>query len=221
MDVDDAPFDFGSMREDMLRQDIISRGITAENVLEAIGSVPRELFVKPVDWDDAYADMPLQIDCEQTISQPYIVALMSQLLEVSAGMSVLEIGTGSGYQAAVLSALGAKVYSVERHELLSRAARDALKRAGLLKNVTMKIADGSIGWQEKAPFDRIILTCCAPEIPEVLLQQLSVDNGVLVSPVEKDGMQVLQKVIKRMDGISIIDEAPVVFVPLKGEFGYN
>ncbi len=221
MDVDEAPFDFEAMREYMLQQDIIPRGINSDAVLEALGSVSREFFVKPVDWDEAYADTPLQIDCGQTISQPYIVALMSQLLELESGMSVLEIGTGSGYQAAVLSAMGAKVYSVERHELLSRAARDALKKAGLLRNVTMKIADGSIGWQEKAPFDRIILTCCAPEIPKQLLEQLSADNGVLVSPVARDGGQVLEKIVKTVSGISVADQASVVFVPLKGEFGYD
>ena len=221
MNIDDAPFDFISMRQYMVESTIVKRGIVDDNVLNAMRTVPREYFVKPVDWDEAYDDSPLEIDCEQTISQPYIVALMSEMLSVEKGMKVLEVGTGSGYQSAILSAMGAKVFSVERHERLSRIARDALKRTGLINNITLKTSDGSIGWSEKAPFDRIILTCCAPVIPETLIEQLSSDNGVIVSPVDSEHGQILRKIIKSNGELSIKDDIPVRFVPLIGENGYN
>ncbi len=220
MNIDDAPFDFTSMREYMVESTIVKRGVADCNVLNAMRTVPREYFVKPIDWDEAYDDSPLEIGCDQTISQPYIVALMSEMLCVEKGMKVLEIGTGSGYQAAILSAMGATVFSVERHEKLSRTARDALKRAGLIGNITLKVSDGSIGWREKAPFDRIILTCCAPEIPQTVIEQLSSDNGIIVSPVDTEHGQILRKIINSNGTLSVADDIPVRFVPLIGENGF-
>ena len=221
MDIEDAPFDFAALRKEMLVNDIAGRGISDERVLEALAAVPREYFVTAVDWDEAYADSPLSIACGQTISQPYVVALMSEMLDVSAGMRVLEIGTGSGYQSAVLSAMGAKVFSVERFEVLSRAARDALKKTGLIRNVMLKISDGSVGWVEKAPFDRIILTCCAPEIPKALFEQLSAAGGILVGPVATAEGQYLRKICSSKGEIIETVGSPVRFVPLVGENGYE
>ena len=220
MDIEDAPFDFVALRQEMVKRDLAGRGIIAERVLAALNAVPREYFVNAVDWDEAYADMPLGIACNQTISQPYVVALMSEMLEVAADMRVLEIGTGSGYQSAVLSALGAKVFSVERYEVLSRSARDALKKTGLIRNVMLRVSDGSIGWSENAPYDRIILTCCAPEIPEVLLAQLTADNGILVAPVATAKGQVLRKIVSSQGEYTLTDSVSVRFVPLVGEKGY-
>ena len=220
MDIEDAPFDFVALRQEMVKRDLAGRGIIAERVLAALNAVPREYFVNAVDWDEAYADMPLGIACNQTISQPYVVALMSEMLEVAADMRVLEIGTGSGYQSAVLSALGAKVFSVERYEVLSRSARDALKKTGLIRNVMLRVSDGSIGWSENAPYDRIILTCCAPEIPEVLLAQLTADKGILVAPVATAKGQVLRKIVSSQGEYTLTDSVSVRFVPLVGEKGY-
>ncbi len=221
MQVEDAPFDFVQMREYMVEHDIQARGINDPRVLAAMRSVPREYFVRPVDWDEAYADMPLEIEASQTISQPYVVAFMSQILAVEPGMTILEIGTGSGYQTAILSKLGARVFSMERHEMLSRSAQEALKRVGLGNGVSIKVGDGSSGWKEKAPFDRIILTCCAPEISQVLLAQLSADSGILLAPVETARGQFLRKIVKHGNEFEEHDELPVRFVPLIGEFGFE
>ncbi len=219
MNIDDAPFDFTSMRNYMVNEHIVKRGINDTSVIEAMRSVPREYFVRPIDWDEAYEDSPLDVECGQTISQPYIVAYMTEILQVKKGMKVFEVGTGSGYQTAILSSMGAKVFSIERHEILSRGARDALKITGLIGNVTLKIADGSVGWKDHAPYDRIILTCCAPELVEELISQLAV-GGIMISPVETSDGQVLRKVVKNKGDIEVTDDLPVRFVPLIGENGF-
>ena len=219
MDIDELPFDFDYLREKMVADQLVARGIKDENVLAAMRSVPREYFVNPVDWDEAYEDHPLNIACQQTISQPYIVAYMTEMLALQAGMRVLEIGTGSGYQTAVLSAMGVHVFSLERHENLSQGARDALKKVKLHNRVILKVCDGSIGWKEKAPFDRIIMTCCAPSLKHCLLAQLE-DGGIMVAPVQLGGEQVLQKVSKAGGKVLLENMLPVSFVPLIGENGF-
>lgn len=211
---------FIARRERMVREHLAARDITDAAVLAAMGSLPREEFVNPIDWDEAYEDHPLGIACDQTISQPYIVALMTQLLELQPGMKVLEIGTGSGYQTAVLARVGARVWSAERHRELARAAQRALARCGLGKGIHLRAGDGSAGWPEAAPFDRILLTCCAPELPPVLLEQLGI-GGMLLAPVEKDGDQVLRRTRRTAAGFTSEDLLPVRFVPLIGRFGRN
>ncbi len=213
-------FDFTARREEMVRQQLAARDITDAAVRRVMADLPREEFVNPVDWDEAYEDHPLGIECDQTISQPYIVALMTQLLQIRPGVRVLEIGTGSGYQTAVLAALGARVWSVERHRELARTAQRALARCGFSKGVHLRAGDGSIGWPEAAPFDRILLTCCAPQLPPVMLEQLTID-GLLLSPVEQDGDQVLRLTRRTPSGFETHDLLPVRFVPLIGRNGYN
>ncbi len=212
-------FDFEEMRAEMVEHQLKARGITDSNVLAAMGTVPRHEFVQPVDWDEAYEDHPLAIACSQTISQPYIVALMTQMLELSPGNKVLEIGTGCGYQSAVLAELGCEVYSVERHRSLSQLAAKNLEKCGY--SVNLKVADGSLGWAENAPYERIIMTCCAPELKEGLIGQLA-NGGIMVAPVARGDEQILQTVSKSASGeITVKDGIYVVFVPLIGENGYK
>ena len=216
----DAEFDFAAQRAQMVQEVIAGGDITDKAVIAALGKVPRHEFVQPVDWDEAYENHPLGIDCRQTISQPYIVALMSQYLRVFPGVRVLEVGTGSGYQAAVLAELGARVYSVERHDKLARGAAATLERCGYGASVTIKNGDGSAGWAEQAPFERIILTCCAPEVPEPLLEQLA-EGGILVAPVEEGGGQVLEVLRKENGKIIRKPGERVIFVRLIGKYGYS
>ncbi len=168
------------LRKQMVKNQIEARGVTSPSVLEALSKVERHLFVPKAHLDDAYADHPLPIGKGQTISQPYIVALMSELCELKGNEKVLEIGTGSGYQAAVLSHLAKSVYSIEIVPSLGKAAIKRLKNLGY-NNVTVQIGDGYKGWPEEAPFDVIILTASPPEIPQALLNQLK-EGGVLAAP---------------------------------------
>ena len=171
---------YGAAREQMLRQHLQRRGIRSTSVLQAMARVPRERFVEASYRDQAYADCALPIECDQTISQPYIVALMTEALELSGTERVLEIGTGSGYQTAVLAELAAEVYSVERHADLSRQAQERLAERGY-RNVFYRVGDGSLGWPDAAPFDRILITAVADECPAPLWEQLA-EGGVLVAP---------------------------------------
>jgi protein-L-isoaspartate(D-aspartate) O-methyltransferase len=164
----------------MVERQLRVRGITDQRVLAAMGSVPRETFLPGDLADEAYCDCALPIDCDQTISQPIIVAMMTQALQLSGSEKVLEIGTGSGYQAAVLAELAAAVYSIERHADLSHQAKSRLNQLGY-QNVFLRVGDGSLGWPEEAPFDRIMLTAAASECPPVLWQQLA-EAGILVGP---------------------------------------
>ena len=186
--------DFAAHRAAMVKHQLRSHGIRDERVLAAMGKVPREAFV-PVDLaGEAYFDCALPIDCEQTISQPAIVAMMTEALQLTGAERVLEIGTGSGYQAAVLAELAAAVYSIERHAELSRQAGERLKILGY-DNVFLKVCDGTLGWPEEAPFDRIIVTAAAGECPPALWEQLA-EGGVLVGPFGPEFEQELYEMHK-------------------------
>jgi len=190
-----------------------SRGVTDGRVLTAMEKIDRGLFVKGVFADRAYEDMPLPIACGQTISQPSIVGLMTQALNVQPRDKVLEVGTGSGYQAAVLSQLARRVYTVDRHRRLVAQARDAFDALGLT-NITALTADGSRGYPEQAPFDRILVTAAAEDPPGPLLAQMRV-GGIMVVPVgQSDTVQSLIKVTRTEAGYDYHELRPVRFVPL-------
>jgi protein-L-isoaspartate(D-aspartate) O-methyltransferase len=196
---------------DALRQ----RGVRDERVLRAIVSLPREEFVPPGFRNRAYDDDALPISCGQTISQPFTVAMMTELLEAEQGMSVLEIGTGSGYQAAVLCFMGLRVFTVERHVELLQQARENLIRVGC--NVATHLGDGSVGWSTYAPYDRIIVTAGAPDIPGALLKQLAPD-GRMVIPIGDQSAQKMQVVIRLGDTnqYDVFEHGDFKFVPLIG-----
>ncbi len=190
-----------------------SKGVTDTRVLAAMESIDRGLFVRGIFADRAYEDVPLPIACGQTISQPSVVALMTQALEVSPRDKVLEVGTGSGYQAAILSQLARRVYTVDRHKRLVREA-DAVFKALDLANITAFAADGSFGLPDQAPFDRIILTAAAEDPPGPLLAQLRI-GGIMVLPVgQSDAVQSLIKVTRGESGLEYEELRPVRFVPL-------
>lgn len=186
--------DAAADRAQMVERQLRARGIRDERVLAAMRKVPREAFLPPELTEQAYADSALPIDCEQTISQPVIVAMMSEALQLAGGERVLEIGTGSGYQAAILAELGAEVHSIERHAELSRHAGKAIHRLGY-DNVFLKVGDGTAGWPEEAPFDRIIVTAAAERCPAALWDQL-IEGGVLVGPFGPPSEQELYEVHK-------------------------
>jgi protein-L-isoaspartate(D-aspartate) O-methyltransferase len=195
----------------------LGKRITDENVLEAMRSVPRHLFIPAKYRKVAYQNRPLPIGYEQTISQPFIVAYMTQLLDLKAGDKVLEIGTGSGYQAAVLSEFTPYVYTIEIVEELGRKARTRFDSLGYA-TIKTKIGDGYKGWEKHAPFDAVILTAAPPEIPQPLINQLK-PGGVLVAPVgSSGGVQVLTKITKMKNGdIKREKKLPVRFVPMTGD----
>ena len=199
----------------MVDNQIRRRGVTDRQVLEAMERVPRHEFVPDRLKDQAYGDFPLSIGYGQTISQPYIVALMSECLALEPSDKVLEIGTGSGYQAAVLAEIVSQVYSVEILKPLADEAAGRLKRLGYT-NVHVRHADGYYGWQDHAPYDAIIVTCAADHIPPALVEQLA-DGGRLVLPVGPPGdQQTLWEVTKRGEEIAQKDITGVLFVPLTG-----
>jgi protein-L-isoaspartate(D-aspartate) O-methyltransferase len=194
-------------------------GIRDERVLAAMAIVPREIFVDDAQRDLAYADRALPIDAGQTISQPLMVAIMTQALELSGRERVLEIGTGSGYQTVILSYLARYVYSVERHQQLVCKAAKRLLNLGR-QNVSLYVGDGSLGWPNAAPYDRILVTAAAPEISSQLLAQL-VPGGILVAPVgshERQELLVVRNTPRRIDVRSL---GACVFVPLIGEEGWS
>ncbi len=199
------------LRDRMVKYQIEARGVHNEKVLEAMRKVERHKFVPGHHAASAYEDHPLPIGHGQTISQPYIVALMTELLELDGSEKVLEIGTGSGYQAAVLSLLAKEVYTIEIVEPLGKSARKKLADMRY-SNVEVRIGDGYKGWPEKAPFDVIILTAAPPEIPESLIEQLA-DGGVLVAP-EGDYMQELIKIEKNNGTLTRKSVTFVRFVPM-------
>ncbi len=194
------------------------KGITDKNVLKAFFKVPREKFIPPAFRKYAYDDNALPIECNQTISQPFTVGYMTMVLKVEKGNRVLEIGTGSGYQAAILCELGAEVYSIERVEKLYNSATLLLEKLGY--DVHLKHGDGSVGWEEYAPFDRIIVTAAAPDVPESLINQLKI-GGRLVIPVGSLEFQKLYVAKKTSEGVdhSILDSFK--FVPLIGKEGWK
>lgn len=195
------------------------QGITDERVLAAIAAVPRDRFVPPDFQDRAWANLALPIGLGQTISQPYVVALMTQALRLTGRERVLEIGTGSGYQAAILGRLAAEVWSVERHPELTDQATALLAELGY-HNVRVRLADGTLGWPEPFLFDRIIVTAGSPSVPPPLLDQLSPDGGRLVIPLGTLEDQRLIAVQLRSGVVTEEDLGPVRFVPLLGESGW-
>ena len=189
------------------------RGIADQGVLRAMDEVPRERFVEPTFADSAYADQALPIACGQTISQPYVVAYMTEQLKMESQHRVLEVGTGSGYQAAVLSHLAREVVSVERYRTLAEEARARLKALGY-ENVDIVVGDGFAGVPDRAPYDRIIVTAAAETIPEALLDQLA-DGGIMILPLgSHDGSQHIIKLTKSVTGIRRENLIPVRFVPM-------
>jgi len=206
-------------RKRMVDEQIAGRGVRDPRVLDAMRKVPRHEFVPEAMRQQAYGDHALPIGEGQTISQPYIVALMTELLELKSSDRVLEIGTGSGYQAAVLSELCEKVFTIERVKTLADRARSVLDRLGC-RNVAMKVYDGSYGWQERGPFDAIIVTAAAPDIPSALIDQLR-EGGRLVIPVGERLTQVLNKTVKSPAGLVSQTSIPCVFVPLIGAHGWK
>jgi protein-L-isoaspartate(D-aspartate) O-methyltransferase len=210
--------DFAGERQAMVAEQLADRGITSERVLEAMGRVPRELFVSDRDRRRAYRDMPLRIGYGQTISQPYMVAVICQAAEVSEGDHVLDIGTGSGYQAAVLAELGAAVYTVERIPELAERARERLEAAGY-ENVDVHVGDGSLGLPEHGPYDAIVVAAAAPAMPGSLYDELR-ERGRLVVPVGGQHGQRLEVIVRSPEGPAVARSVPCRFVPLVGAEGF-
>jgi protein-L-isoaspartate(D-aspartate) O-methyltransferase len=212
-------YDFEKLKEDMISTQIVKRGITDERIIDALRNVPRHLFVPHNKLEYAYQDSPLPIGCGQTISQPYIVALMTELVDVKPGMRILEIGTGSGYQSAILCYLGGEVYTIERIQSLAKRAQEIFSSLGY--RIKVKVGDGTLGWQEYAPYDRIIVTAATPQISPYWRNQLKIGGKIIVplgGPFHQD-LTVIEKFPeekfeeKRICGC--------IFVPLIGEYGYK
>jgi len=210
---------YTSRRQRMVDEQLRGRDIYDERVLAAMAKVPRHLFVPPEYRSRAYADGPLPIGEGQTISQPFIVALMTQMLDLRGKENILEVGTGSGYQAAVLAYLGREVHTVERHETLGNQAAQVLQKLGLA-NVYIHIGDGSLGWPDNAPYQAIIVTAAAPRVPKPLLDQLDY-GGRLVIPVGGIGAQYLERWLRHDDKYAHETGVPVAFVPLRGKHGWK
>jgi len=212
---------FTQQREEMLQGQITARGVRNPFVLQAMREIPRHLFMPHNVRDRAYDDCPLPIGKGQTISQPYIVAYMTECLQLLGGERVLEIGSGRGYQAAVLSRIAARVYTVERIPELAAQAQQTFA-ALELTNIEIRTGDGTLGWEEKAPFEAIVVTASGPDIPEPLKRQLTI-NGRLVMPVGSlhHGQQILR--VTRTDDDAFTTEylLQVAFVPLLGKFGWK
>ncbi len=206
-------------RKAMVWEQLVPRGIKDERVIQAFLKVPRHEFVPYPDREDSYGDFPLPIGEGQTISQPYMVALMTELLKLQEEDRVLEIGTGSGYQTAILAELAKEVYTVERIEILLERAKKILRRLGY-KNIHFRVGDGTLGWEEFAPYNAIIVTAGSPEIPQPLLDQLE-EGGRLVIPVGDRYSQVLIRVTRKRRGFKRENFGPCVFVPLIGRFGWS
>ena len=211
----------------MVERQLRGRGIVDETVLRVMAGLPRELFVEATEVQDAYLDSALPIASGQALSQPYIVALMSELLEPTPGMRILEIGTGSGYQAAVLAAAGCEVISIERHRGLAEAAGRTLADPslelafpGLSRRIRIEIGDGSLGLPESAPYDGIVVTAAAPRVPESLRLQLG-DGGRMVIPIGPMRRQVLTRVTRAGEAFEVRGFGGCVFVPLIGAEGYG
>jgi len=206
-------------REEMVLTQLERRGIKDARVLEAMRKVKRHHFVEPAFRDRSYDDTPLPIDEGQTISQPYVVARMTSLLQIQPTDKVLEIGTGSGYQAAVLAELAKKVYSIERHLVLMQKARVVLEQQGY-RNVILRAGDGTIGWADAAPFDKIIITAASPGFPKTLFGQLK-DCGLMVFPMGEKRTQTLMLVERQGDEAMTTEAGGVSFVPLVGREGWS
>lgn len=211
--------EFEINRSQMVKNDLLARDITDPAVLKTLDSIPRERFVPQKYASQAYADNPLPIGMGQTISQPYIVALMTQHLKLNDQCTVLEIGTGSGYQTAILAKLAKKVCTIEKYEQLSASAQTALASLNI-KNVEFCISDGSKGWPDHATFDRIIITAAAPSIPAPLIDQLN-ENGIMIIPIGGPNTQILTAFEKINGNLIETEICPVRFVKLTGEHGFD
>lgn len=211
--------DFEDARQKMIEEQLIKRGIQNPRVLQAMGKVPRHLFVDKSLADKAYEDTPLPIGFSQTISQPYMVAIMTELLDLKGEEKVLEVGTGSGYQAAVLAELCRLVISIERHAELAEQAQKKLQELGYT-NIEIKVGDGTLGWPEQAPYDGIVVTAGAPEIPPELIKQL-VEGGRMTIPVGDVTHQELLLVTKHKEGYNSKAICGCIFVPLIGKEGWE
>lgn len=211
--------DWDKLREEMVQRQLIPRGIKDKKIIEIFLKVPREKFVPQGEKENAYGDFPLPIGEGQTISQPFMVALMTQCLELRGEEKVLEIGTGSGYQTAILAELAKEVYSVERIETLARQAAQRLKNMGYT-NIHIRVGNGTLGWPEHAPYSRIIVTAGAKEIPSPLLEQLG-EGGIMVIPVGGGYSQDLMMVRKRRGRIKKVSVEKCAFVPLVGQYGWE
>lgn len=211
--------EFEAARREMVARQIAGRGIQSPRVLQAMSSVPRHLFVPPEHVSKAYADEPLPIGEGQTISQPFMVAAMADALSLDDHGRVLEIGAGSGYQAAVLSLLAREIIAVETQPALAAAARERLPRLGY-NNVRIEVGDGSLGWPSEAPYDAILVTAAAPAVPPPLLEQMA-DGGRLVLPVGPAEHQDLIRLVNRAGRISQETLFACRFVPLLGRYGWR
>jgi len=203
----------------MVEHQLVARGIKSTRVLDAMRKVPRHVFVEEALQDGAYDDCPIPIGDGQTISQPYMVALMTELLDINEHSVVLEIGTGSGYQAAILAELARQVYTVERIANLAEQARRVLDQLQY-QNIQIHVGDGTLGWSEHAPYDGIIVTAGAPAIPEGLVEQLA-ENGKFVIPVGDRFSQILQVLTKRGNRVETTTSCHCVFVKLIGKDGWS
>ncbi|HEC68798.1 MAG TPA: protein-L-isoaspartate(D-aspartate) O-methyltransferase [Candidatus Omnitrophica bacterium] len=210
---------YSDLRREMVEEQIIARGIKDKRVISAFSEIPREEFVPFKFRDLAYRDFPLSIGYGQTISQPYMVALMTEVLDPFPGEKILEIGTGSGYQSAILAYLGAKVFSIERIPELAKKAQENLVRLGY--QVQIKVGDGTLGWEEEAPFAGIIVTAGVDKVPSPLMKQLAI-GGRMVIPLGGRLSQVLTKIEKLAENNFRKEEiCGCIFVPLLGKYGYS
>lgn len=211
--------DFRKLRDLMVDTQLIPRGIKDARVLDAMRKVPRHLFVSESIQHRAYDDMALPTDGGQTISQPYMVAVMTELLEMKGDEKVLEIGTGSGYQSAVLAELSQEVFTVERIADLAGRAKERFHTLGY-SNIHIHIGDGTLGWPEESPFDRVLITAGSPEIPQPVIEQLA-DGGIIVAPVGDRFSQQLISLRRSKGTLSEQVHTPCVFVPLIGKYGWK
>lgn len=212
--------DYEAERERMIVEQLEARGFDDPLVTSAMRRVPRHLFVDPAHWSRAYDDHPLPIGDEQTISQPYMVALMSEALLLCGGERVLEVGTGSGYQSAVLAEMGVRVVSLERLPALSERAHHILDSLGYLDRVQLEVRDGTLGWEAGAPYDAIIVTAGSPQIPRPLVGQLA-EGGRLVLPMGDEDVQTLVRLVRAPQGLKEQCLGECRFVKLLGSFGWE
>ena len=211
--------DYEILRKRMVQEQLIPRGIKNQKVLDAFYKIERHKFIPEELRTSAYADFPVPIGEGQTISQPYIVALMTECLDLNGQEKVLEIGTGSGYQAAILAELVKEVYTIERFKNLAKGAESILHDLGYT-NIKIQLGDGTLGWKEVAPFDRIIITAASPRIPLPLIAQLK-ESGKLILPLGESFSQVLTVVEKKKGKVESIEVCGCVFVPLVGKYGWR
>jgi protein-L-isoaspartate(D-aspartate) O-methyltransferase len=212
--------DYTHLRAAMVERHVAARGISDARILQAMRDVPRHLFVSPAVASKSYGAGALPIGANQTISQPYIVARMIELLQLTGSEKVLEIGTGTGYQAVVLSKLAARVFSIERVSELAARASELIKRLKI-SNISVNVFDGTFGWSDQAPFDRIIVAAAAPEVPQPLVQQLA-RTGLMVLPIGASGQaQRLARVRRVGTSVQIEDHGTAEFVPLVGRYGWK